>query len=139
MKKENFDKLSTDHKWIIVHEYTDLLRSAVSNRMALLPNVAILSVGLLVVATFNQNILANLSYPIVVVLSLLLIIIPLSLYLYNEDQKTLANKSKAELERLNGPIPEGQDGVRGWLTARMPDICIYILALGTIYLITLNE
>ncbi len=58
MNKETFDKLSVDHKWTVVHEYTELLKSATHNRMSLLPGTAAIAVGLLVITTFRQDILS---------------------------------------------------------------------------------
>ena len=82
MKKEEFEKLSIEHKLFIVNKHQDLLGVAITNRMQLLPIIAGLSATLLVVATFNDQ-LIPLDNGVRIVLSFLLIVIPISLLFYN--------------------------------------------------------
>lgn len=125
MKREEFEKLSTEHKFMIVDKHQDLLIDAVNNRQQLLPIIAGLSATLLVVATFNDK-LIPLDNTVRIILSVLLIIIPVSLFLYNIDLKTAQKNNKEYLNSLLGS-KEVKNDFKNKIIAYAPDAIIYIL------------
>ena len=115
--------------------HLDLFHSAVSDRMRLLPLVAGLSATLLVVATFNEK-LVPLDNIIRLVISVLLLLIPFSLYFYNEDLKTTQRNTKAEIDNLSAKKSDPEaDGIKGNIAKWLPDIAIYLLGILVIVLI----
>jgi hypothetical protein len=135
MDKKSFEQLSTDHKWIVVKEYLDIIKSTTQNRMSLLPTTSGLAAGLLVITSFKDSI-PNMSFDIKIIITTLLFLIPFSLYLFNRDQKMAALNASKGLEDLNGKKQElpPQD-LLGNLTRWMPDIIICILCLLSLILI----
>ena len=135
MNKENFDKLSVDHKWTVVKTYLDLIQSTTSHRMGLLPLMSGLAATLLIVATFNEK-LIPLDNAVRGIISILLLLIPFSLYFYNEDLKTAQKKAKEQLDILN---PKSSDpdvgGIKGCIARWFPDISIYIFGILVIFLV----
>jgi len=128
MKKEEFDKLSPDQKFTIINSYQTLLQSAVNYRMGLLPFVAGISATLLVVATFNNE-LIPLDNTIRFVLSILFVIIPMSLLFYNLDLKEGAKKNVERMNELLGTNFKPKLNLQNKVTAYLPDFIIYILLI----------
>lgn len=91
-KQELFKSLSPDQKFNLLKSHLDMLLSFTHKRMQILPSVSALSATLLVIATFNEKLLP--INPLVkFLLSLLLILIPVSLFFYNEDLKMAQRNS----------------------------------------------
>ncbi len=103
MDKKYFDRLPKEHQWIVVKEHLDMLQSTVRSRMALLPLMAGLAATLLVIATFNSN-LIPLDNLVRFLVSALLLLIPTPLYLYNDDLKKTAMRNKDTLGKLTGEV-----------------------------------
>lgn len=135
MKKEDFDKLSVEHKLTIIETHQNLLTSSIYSRMGLLPLMAGLAATLLVIATFNDK-LIPLDNTIRFLTSVLLIIIPFSLYLYNDDLKTSQKKNKSYIDNLLGTENKKMENTFiGKLTCYTPDAVIYILAIVVLIII----
>jgi hypothetical protein len=135
MNKEEFKKLSIDHQLVYLNKFQDLLANAITNRMQLLPIIAGLSATLLVVATFNDK-LIPLDNIIRVILSILLLIIPISLFSYNIDLKSAQTKNKKYIDSLLGTediaVPSScKDKIIGYA----PDFIIYALAIIVVVII----
>jgi len=134
MDQKDFEKLSVDHKWIIISTHQNLLTNSIFDRMRLLPMIAGLAATLLVIATFNNQ-LIPLDNTVKIVLSMLLILIPISLFLYNSDLKTSQSKNKEEIERLLGTKPKTKNTIFDKIIAWSPDMIIYIVFLVSLILI----
>ena len=136
MDKEQFEKLPTEHRFNIIKTHIDLFSSAVSSRMQLLTTVCALCATLLVVATFNEK-LIPLSDLVRVLLSILLGIIPPSLFLYNRDLKGAQAKHKASIELFLGEHPKKGETFLNWLTAIFPDFAICAVSVVIFILIVI--
>ncbi len=100
-----------------------------------MPLIAGLSATLLVVATFNEK-LIPLDNIIRAVISTFLLLIPFSLYFYNEDLKTAQKDAKKELDALNSKKSDPKvSGIKGYITNWAPDIGIYVLGILVLVLI----
>lgn len=135
MEKEQFQKLPIEYKLPIINMHQNLLKDAIYNRMALLPMTAGLSATLLVVATFNDK-LIPLDNFVRFIISVLLLIIPFSLYFYNFDLKKAQRKNKEYLDHLldtsNKKIESTlNDKIAGYA----PDFIIYIMGIVSIAII----
>jgi len=98
-KQEWFRRQLPEHRWSIIKPFLDLHNSAISNRMAILPLLATLSVAMLVVATLNPGFITLNIIAARIILSVFLILIPVSLFFYILDLE------KAE-EKIRGIIKE---------------------------------
>jgi len=102
--------------------------------MGLLPLIAGICAALLVVATFNAQLMV--SETIRVAITIFLIMISISLYFYNDDLKGTQKKARAELDRLHGRDPKKEVmSTKDRISAALPDAEIYILSLMIIVLI----
>jgi hypothetical protein len=135
MKKEIFDTLTTDQKFSVISLYQTLHSNAVSSRMSLLPLIAGLTISLLVVATFNNN-LFPLDDTIRFIISLLLVIAPISLYFYNKDLVTAQEETLKTINLLLVLEKQEVKGVRNLITRWLPDVLIFILFCISLTLIS---
>ena len=129
MEKEEFDKLSVDHKLEYIKIFVGNFTDSVRRRMEILPSVSALAAMLLIIATFGDKIIPFNS-TIKFLLSLLLLVIPFSLYFYNFDLKDAQKKNLEYTDKLLG-IDSKKEIDKGpamhKFIAFFPDIVIYIL------------
>lgn len=113
----------------------DLLLLATAERHKTLPIISSLCAMLLVVATFNTNLL-SVTFLFKVLLSILLFLIPISLFLYLADFNKLANKVE---KLLKDEIGDWRGDSTCWekITAYFPWIGTFILSLVIICLVVL--
>lgn len=135
MQKEEFEKMTVENKFSVINAHQNLLTNAISNRMQLLPIIAGLSATLLVIASFNDK-LIPLNNMVKIVLSILLVIIPLSLFFYNIDLKRAQIKNKEYIDNLLGTEEKQiKSGFLNKIIAYAPDFIIYILSIVSIIII----
>lgn len=142
-KQELFKRLSPDQKFSLLKSYLDMLLSSISKRMKILPSVSALAATLLIVATFNEKLLPINSL-VKFLLSLLLVLIPLSLIFYNQDLKRAQRNS---IKSINEYFGEDLDKeIKGdyldKVSGLFPDIAISIIALviiGLLIMIWINK
>jgi len=127
MKKEQFQKLTIEQQFSIITYYLNIIKDATYIRMGLLPTISGLFATFLVLATFNEK-LIPLDNTIRIILSILILLTPLSLYVYNHDLKKSGQKGKEFLENLLGKI-EVESTLKDKIIAYLPDILIYILII----------
>ncbi len=94
--------------------------------MQILPTASTLAATLLVVATFNPQ-LVPLTCLVKVLLSILLLLVPSSLWLYNYDLKRAQDKTKKYLEKLLGENEYENEGTLNEVVKWFPDIAIYLI------------
>jgi len=82
-------------------ELYGLFKEAVLSKLRVLPTIAALAATLLVVATFNDN-LFPLTKFVRFLLSILLLVIPVSLYFYLDENNEVANKAQTALKQETG-------------------------------------
>lgn len=116
-----------------------LFKEAALTRFRILPEISSISAALLVVATFNKDLLP-LTVDVKLAISVLLIFIPLSLFMYLSEANAAAIKAA---QRMNEDRPGFSDGVyadlqkipiRDFLTLKMirslyPHIVVLSLVL----------
>lgn len=124
MEKEQFEKLTPEQKLPIINMYLDMMRQAISSRSGLVPVIAGLFATFLSIATFNEKIIP-LDNVIRTILVILIILIPLSLWVYNAGLKKYESKSREMLERWLGKI-DVKSTTKDKIEAYLPDILIYI-------------
>jgi hypothetical protein len=135
MDKKIFDSLSREEQRQVLDANIELVKLGVINRMSLLPTLATLSAGLLVLINFRKDV-AGLTPDIKVIISLLLILSPVALWLYNRDNKRIVEKAVARFEEWNdNPFQHTKKGFLDRLTAWMPEIFIIAISLISLYLI----
>ncbi len=126
MEKEQFKSLTSDQQFSVINLYLNMVKDAIYARMGLLPFISALFATFLTIATFNEKIIA-LDDSIRFILSILIIFIPFSLYIYNSDLKKSVQKSRKFLEDLLGKI-EVVSTFRDKVSSYLPDILIYIFS-----------
>lgn len=135
-KEELFKKLSPDQKFNLLKSHLDILLSSISKRMQVLPSISALAATLLIVATFNEKLLP-INLVVKFLLSLLLILIPVSLFFYNEDLKRAQRNS---IKLINDYFGEDLDkeikkDYLDKVAGLFPDIAIWIITLVIIGLL----
>ena len=136
-KKELFEKLSPDQKFNILKSYLDMLLSSVGKRMQILPSISALAATLLVVATFNEKLLPINSL-VKFLLSLLLLLIPVSLFLYNKDLKKAQHNSIERIKDYLGEKDLDKIIERNYfdkIVGLFPDIVIWVILFVIIALL----
>ena len=134
MEKEQFRSLTPDQQFSIINLYLTMVKDAIYARMGLLPFISALFATFLTIATFNEKIIP-LDNTIRFIISVLILFIPCSLYVYNSDLKKSEQKSRKFLEDLLGKI-EVDSTFRDKVSVYLPDILIYIftaISLVTVY------
>ena len=126
MEKEQFEKLTPDQKLPIVSMYLEMMRQAISSRAGLIPVIAGLFATFLSIATFNEK-LIPLDNVVRTILTVLIILIPFSLWVYNASLKKYEHSSKRMLENWLGKL-EVRSTPKDKIEAYMPDILIYIFS-----------
>ncbi len=126
MEKDLFKKLPINHQISYIKSHLDILTNAISARMQILPTASTLAATLLVVATFNPQ-LVPLTCLVKVLLSILLLLVPSSLWLYNYDLKRAQDKTKKYLEKLLGENEYENEGTLNEVVKWFPDIAIYLI------------
>lgn len=101
MDKKQFASLSTEHKFNLIKSQLDIYVVAVSERSKILPTAASLAATLLVVATFNEKII-QVNDVTRVLLSILLLLIPFSLWFHNLELKKTAERSIEIINNYQG-------------------------------------
>lgn len=124
MDKEQFEKLTPDQKFPIINMYLDMMRQAISSRAGLIPVIAGLFATFLSIATFNEKLIL-LDNTVRIILTLLIILIPFSLWVHNASLKKYERKSREMLERWLDKI-DVKSTTRDKIEAYLPDILIYI-------------
>ncbi|HAU07766.1 MAG: hypothetical protein UW46_C0004G0059 [Candidatus Yanofskybacteria bacterium GW2011_GWF1_44_227] len=92
-KKELFERLSPEEKINLLGPQLQLYASAVSKKMATLSSVAALSATLIIISTLNRALVPLSDNEIRTVLSIFLILIPISLHIYIKDIEDSAKNS----------------------------------------------
>lgn len=141
-KQELFKKLSPDQRFNLLKSYLDIFLSSVSKRMQVLPSISALAATLLIVATFNEKLLP-INLLVKFLLSLLLILIPASLFFYNEDLKRAQRNSIKSINDYFGEdlTKEMKKDCFDKVTGLFPDIAIWIITLviiGLLIMIWIN-
>lgn len=134
MEKELFQKLTVEQKFSVISTHLNIMKDSIYTRMSLLATISGLFITFLVVATFNEK-LIPLDNIIRVVLSVLILFVPLSLYFYNYDLKKSVEKSRKNIEDLIGEIPL----VQTWkdkIIYILPDILISIFSIISIIIVS---
>jgi len=136
-KEEQFNQLPTEERYQIVKTFLDIIGSAVADRMRILSSVSALAATMLVVATFNQD-LVPLNTLARVLLSLLLSIIPISLLIYNKDLKDGQKRASAHLKEYTGIfVPDSEKTSWDKFASISPDILIWVITTAIIVLIAI--
>ena len=133
MEKEQFEKLTPEQQHKVLDTYLNIVKTATYTRMGLLPSISGLFTTFLVIATFSEK-LIPLDNTVRVLLCILIILTPLSLWAYNFDLKRAGRKGKAFVENLIGKIEVEQTKLDKVL-AYLPDILIYILTIVSVVVI----
>jgi len=133
MDPEIFRKLSEKDP-SLVKFYLDLLHRSINARMAILPSISALCATLLVVATFNKDLLP-LNNVVKTLVSILLLIIPPSLFFYNSQLKDEQNSYIKTLD-----VPPNSKLTEKFI-GYFPDLVIFLITsviLIIVYLIWCN-
>lgn len=85
MDPKTFEKICEEYPELRV-TYLDWLRQSIHARMGMLPSISALCATLLTVATFNEKLLP-LNTLVKILITVLLVLIPISLKIYNDDLK----------------------------------------------------
>lgn len=135
MDKEQYEKLPVEHQYQVMKSYSDSMYNAVSKRMEILLAICALAATLLVVATFNNNLIA-LDNWVRFVLSVLLFIIPVALLIYNADLKNAQRSNLEYLKKILGEDiePKKTSGSQ-WISIWSPDILIGFIVIIVVTLI----
>lgn len=133
MEKEQFEKLTPDQKLPIISMYLNMMRQAISSRVGLLPVIAGLFATFLSIATFNEK-LIPLDNVIRTILTILILLIPFTLWVYNVSLKKYEHSSKEKLESLLGKI-DIKSTTGDKVEAYMPDILICVFSVISLIVI----
>ena len=132
MKKEEFDTLSVDHKLEYIKIMQELATDSIRRRMEILPSASALSSMLLIVATFGDKVIPY-NTLVKFLLSILLAVIPISLFFYNLDLKTAVKKNVSYVDSLLGTDTKKEivdkQGCISKFISYFPDVVIYVLAI----------
>lgn len=135
MDKEQFEKLPVEHQYQVIKSYSDQIYDATSKRMEILSVICGLSATLLVVATFNNSLIV-LDNLIRLLLSVLLIIIPWALFIYNADLKNAQKNNLELLKKIFGKgVEPGKVSRAQWFSTWSPDFFIWVIAVIVVILI----
>ena len=128
MDKDEFEKLKPESKEKVIFFYLDQVLSSTRMRLKILPSVAALAATLLIIATFNKELLP-LTTTVKILLSLLLLLIPISLYLYNRDIKNEQGKWVDRITKWLGEdvLPHNERGALNFFVRYFPEIGIFII------------
>ena len=80
-RKEIFESLPPEGRHLILKSFTDLVTKNIADRMRTLPTIASLFATLLIVATFNLQLLP-LNAEVKILISIVMLLVPLSLFFY---------------------------------------------------------
>lgn len=121
----------------------DLLFEAVRARLAVVPQIAALSATVLVIATFNDK-LVTVTRPFLIALTILLVLIPLSLFIYLLEVHLSIIKSGKAVEKITGKkmsdlLPRPTIGIKifSWVCGYYPWIATSLLSLVILYVIVI--
>jgi len=92
-KQEWFRKQPPEIQWRIIKPFLDLYISAISTKMAVLPSLSAISATLLIVATLNRELIPIGINGAKIILSILLFLIPSSLFVHILEQEGAAKKA----------------------------------------------
>ncbi len=134
MDKKQFDQLPIEHKIHIIDKYLGLYQGAVTDRMAVLPTASGIAAMLLVVATFNEKLL-QIDCLMKILLSLLLVIIPISLLVYNIDTVDAQKQNKLYLDKLTGNNEKDDLGYKNKIISYFPEVIIFLISFVVIIFI----
>ena len=114
--------------------FHQLLHDSVFERYKLLPQISALSATLLVVATFNQELLP-LTNCVRFLLIILLVLIPISLVGYLWELERAEKHASENIKRLGDGLETMQQS-RNSFTAYLPRFVIAIISVVTIFIIS---
>lgn len=135
MNKEDFEKLPHQDKKDIMKFYFELLHKSIHTRMAILPTISALAATFLVVAIFNEKLLP-LNGLLKFIISFLIILIPISLYLFNRDLKGEQYKYTEILDKWRGEKFESNKKFLDKITSWFPDFAIWSMLAIVIIVVT---
>lgn len=133
--KTEFYKLPVEQQLYLLDAQHDLLKSVIHARTGILPVISSLAATMLVVATFNEH-LIPLTNLVRLIISVFLILIPLSLFIHNSElkiaqRKILNNITKYLGEDFSRKVKQTRyDKFIAWY----PDIAIWILTVAIVVL-----
>ncbi|OGF20571.1 hypothetical protein A2316_00465 [Candidatus Falkowbacteria bacterium RIFOXYB2_FULL_38_15] len=136
--KEKFESLPIEGKREALKIQLDIILNTIKARMGILPIISTIFAALLVIATFNEQ-LIQLNNFVRVIISILLFLIPLTLYFYNVDLKMGLRNSEEIIEnyigeKFNEMISRSRfEKFMGYF----PDIVIYLSTLVVVIVIIL--
>ena len=140
MENDIFNKLPKEYQVDYIKMELGYVFHAVSKRMEilLLPSGVTATLFAVFVASFSNNFLSNVGCFGKVIISILVMIIPISLILYNRDMRLT---EKQAIKRIEKALSEdfskelGRSGILNKITAYFPDTIICILSITAIWLI----
>ncbi|OGI60909.1 hypothetical protein A2641_00780 [Candidatus Nomurabacteria bacterium RIFCSPHIGHO2_01_FULL_37_25] len=133
MEKEDFEKLSQDQKFPIISFYLNMVKEAIGTRLGIVPTTTGILATFLVIATFNEKILP-LDSTVRILICTLVLLIPLTLWLYNHQLKSWEIASRKSIDQLLGKTNVEStkwEKVMGYL----PDIVLFILSIIALIII----
>ncbi|OGH69299.1 MAG: hypothetical protein A2754_00505 [Candidatus Magasanikbacteria bacterium RIFCSPHIGHO2_01_FULL_47_8] len=134
--KEKFDSLSDSQKMAYIQTHLDLFQSVISARMGILPAFSAIAGGLLVIATFNPA-LVPLNVTVKVLITILLLIIPVSLFFYNYDLKNSQTRILKSFKNVGIEFEVKPESKLNQVSRVIPDIGIVIFAIIILILVVI--
>ena len=124
--KENFANLSPNDKYKIIKPQLDFFTSAVSRKTEILPT---LMAALIVLVTLSKDLVPLSSMDIRVILSIFLVLIPVTLHYYIKTMEKVATKANSIITSYQGkdPFRKIKISFLDQLNSDFPIIIVYIL------------
>lgn len=129
-----FNHLSPEQKQHLVEKNLEFFQSAVVLRMQILPVVATLAAALLIIASFNNQFIP-LNNAVKIFLSIFLIIIPISLWIYNHECEEAQIKIQNQIEGLIGKVERDQPSFISRISNAFPNLVISIIGIIIFFLL----
>ncbi|MEI7463356.1 MAG: hypothetical protein WCK03_03075 [Candidatus Taylorbacteria bacterium] len=134
--KDNFAKLSPNDKYQLIKPQLDFFTSAVSRKSEILPTLATLASALIVLATLNKDLVTLSFMDVRVILSIFLILIPVTLHYYIKLMEKVATRASSIIASYQGkdPFRNIKISLVDQLSSDFPIIIVYIF-YGVIFYI----
>jgi hypothetical protein len=102
---EKFNKLSSDKQLELIKPQMEFFTSAVSRKTEILPTLATLAAALIVVSTLNNSLVPLSSIDTKIILTIFLLLIPITLHYYIKVMEETANRAVAIIASYMGKNP----------------------------------
>jgi hypothetical protein len=137
--KERFAELSPDDKLKLIKPQLDFFTSAVSRKTDILPTIATLAATLIIVATLNPTLVPISPISTKIILSIFLILIPVTLRYYIKVMEKTARRANDTITSYQGKDPFQNIRISFWdqLSSDFPIIIVYLF-YGIIFFILFN-